>query len=94
MLFRSQSDRQIARKLQPDKFIEVYCEATLEVCESRDPKGIYKKARAGKIKHFTGIDDPYEIPKSPEIEVSTGSEPLDVCVDQVIGYLQKQEIIH
>ncbi len=88
------SDRDVARELQPDKFIEVYCEASLEVCESRDPKGIYKKARAGEIKNFTGIDDPYEIPESPELTVPTGSESLDACVDQVVVYLQKREIVH
>jgi adenylylsulfate kinase len=83
----------LARSLQPDSFIEVYCEAALEVCEGRDPKGIYKKARAGLIKNFTGIDDPYEISEKPEISVPTGSKPLDECVDQVIAYLKTRGIL-
>ena len=87
------SDRELARSLQPESFVEIYCEASLDVCEGRDPKGIYKKARAGLIKHFTGIDDPYEIPESPELTVPTGSKSLDECADQVIAYLKSRGII-
>jgi len=87
------SDRALARSLQPESFIEIYCDAALDVCEGRDPKGIYKKARAGLIKNFTGIDDPYEIPEHPEISVPTGSKSLDECADQVIAYLKTRGVL-
>ncbi len=88
-----ESDRKMARDLQPNNFIEVYCDAGLEVCESRDPKGIYKKAREGKIKNFTGIDDPYEAPSNPEITVPSGTESVMDCVQIVINYLIEKEYI-
>ena len=88
-----QSDRNLARSLQPDSFIEVYCEAALEICERRDPKGMYKKARAGLIKNFTGVDDPYEVPESPELRVPTGTKSLEECADQVIAYLKTRGVI-
>lgn len=82
------ADRELVRALvQPGDFIEVYCNATLHVCENRDPKGLYKKARRGDIPEFTGISSPYEAPLKPEIEVFTGRENLDVCVAQVIDHL-------
>ena len=66
------ADRNIVRELMgAGNFFEIYCEAPLEVCEQRDPKGLYKKARAGEIKGFTGIDDPYEAPQSPEMVIRT-----------------------
>jgi adenylylsulfate kinase len=65
-------------------FIEIYCDAPIEVCEARDVKGIYKKARAGLIPEFTGISSPYEVPKNPELTVNTGGEKLEACVKQVI----------
>lgn len=83
------ADRQRVRDLAPEgDFIEIHCHASLDVCESRDVKGLYKKARAGEIKDFTGISSPYEIPENAEIVVDTGSKPLNECVDQVIEYLQ------
>jgi adenylylsulfate kinase len=88
-----QSDRNLARALQADSFIEVYCEAALEICEGRDPKGMYKKARAGLIKNFTGVDDPYEVPESPELRVPTGTKSLEECADQVIAYLKTRGVI-
>jgi adenylylsulfate kinase len=87
------SDRDLARSLQPATFIEVYCEADLAVCESRDPKGMYKKARAGQIKHFTGIDDPYETPEKPELVAPTGTKSLEECADEVLAYLKSRGII-
>ncbi|MBN2343442.1 MAG: adenylyl-sulfate kinase [Deltaproteobacteria bacterium] len=87
------SDREIARNLQPDSFVEVYCLADVSVCESRDPKGLYKKARAGEISGFTGIDAPYEAPESPEVTVDTGANDLSVSVEQVISYLEYRGII-
>lgn len=66
-------------------FIEIYCDASIEVCEARDVKGIYKKARTGQIAEFTGISSPYEAPENPELTVNTGGSALDDCVRQVIG---------
>jgi len=74
-------------------FIEVFVDTPIEVCESRDPKGLYKKARAGKIKGFTGIDDPYEPPLSPELVLSAAEKTPDVLADEVMAYLQEQGII-
>ena len=82
-------DRPRVRDLVPDgDFIEIYCRAPLEVCERRDVKGLYKRARAGEIPNFTGISSPYEEPENAELVVDTGSLPLEQCVDQVIDYLQ------
>lgn len=82
------ADRELVRALvQPGDFFEVYCNATLHVCENRDPKGLYKKARRGEIPEFTGISSPYEAPYKPEIEVFTGRENLDACVADVINHL-------
>ena len=75
------------------KFVEVFVDCTLEVAESRDPKGLYKKARAGEIKHFTGIDDPYEAPVGPEIHLHTDQMTLDEEVSIIIDYLVDNDII-
>ena len=82
-------DRDQARRVH-DKgdFVEVYVNASLDVCESRDPKGLYKKARAGQIPEFTGISAPYEAPEAAEIEVNTGEHDLDTCCDQIIAFLK------
>jgi len=74
-------------------FIEIYCDASLAVCEQRDVKGMYKKARAGQIKEFTGISSPYEAPENAELAVDTGEVELDACVDRVIGELITRGII-
>jgi len=88
------ADREMVRNLFPHgEFIEVYCNASLEVCEGRDIKGLYKKARAGEIKNYTGIDSPYEAPINPEISVSTGSDELDLCVEQIIKILVSKGLI-
>ena len=81
--------KELVVKLPEGEFLEVYIDAPLDVCESRDPKGLYKKARAGEIKHFTGIDDPYEAPENAEIVVKTGEYDLEECATQVIDYLEK-----
>jgi adenylylsulfate kinase len=87
-------DRREVRKLFPHgEFIEVYCDCDLEVCESRDVKGIYQKARNGEIAHFTGISSPYEIPEKPEITLKTDTQPLRESVQQIIGYLQSRAIL-
>jgi adenylylsulfate kinase len=88
------SDRNAVRKLIPKgDFIEVYCKASLKTCEQRDVKGLYKLARAGKIKHYTGIDSPYEIPKNPELVIDTELEKLDESVSKIYQYLNDLSII-
>ncbi len=90
------ADREQVRTLHREAgfdFIEVYVDCTLEVAEQRDPKGLYKKARAGQIRNFTGIDDPYEAPESPEIHLHTDRMTLAEEVDMVIQYMQNKEII-
>ncbi len=83
------ADRDIVRGLVGDgEFIEVYAEADLDICEERDPKGLYKKARAGEIPEFTGISSPYEAPETPEITINTGTSEIPDCVDQLVEYLQ------
>ncbi len=80
-------DRDKVRKLLGKDFVEVYVDCPLEVCESRDPKGIYKKARNGKIKDFTGVDSPYEVPDNPEIVVSTNLDTVQQCVNKILDFL-------
>jgi adenylylsulfate kinase len=81
-------DRALARSLvAPGDFIEIYCAAPLDVCESRDPKGLYKKARAGQIPQFTGIASPYEAPESPELVLDTAGRGVEECVGDVMNYL-------
>jgi adenylylsulfate kinase len=88
------SDRDRVRKLfTPSDFLEIYCEASLEVCESRDTKGLYQRARAGEVKEFTGITSPYEAPNNPEITVKTGDASLDHCLLQVLSVLEQQGIV-
>lgn len=74
-------------------FFEVFVNTPIEVCESRDPKGLYKKARAGEIKGFTGIDDPYEAPESPEIELKTDQKTVEESVGELIGALTRAGIL-
>ena len=88
------ADREMVRGLFPyDEFVEVYCNAALEVCENRDVKGLYKKARAGEIKNYTGIDSPYEAPINPEISVATGSDEIELCAEQVLETLRSKGLI-
>jgi len=88
------ADRQSARKLLPaGRFIEVYCKCSLEACEQRDPKGLYKKARAGQLKEFTGIDAPYEAPSNPELTIETGSQTVEESAAAVVAYLRDKGII-
>jgi len=75
------------------RFIEAYCKASLETCEKRDPKGLYKKAREGVIKEFTGISAPYEEPDNPELLIDTDKYNVEECADLVINKLKKMEII-
>jgi len=88
-------DRDVVRGLlSQDDFIEIYCNASLEVCESRDVKGLYKRARAGEIKNYTGIDSPYEAPINSELVVDTGNETLEESAIKVIDFLKSREIIN
>lgn len=84
------ADRQIARSLvKYDEFIEVFIDTPLEICEGRDPKGLYKKARDGAIKNFTGISSPYEAPEEPQIHITTEKYSIKECTDIVVNYLIK-----
>ncbi len=88
------ADRLRARQLfKPGDFIEVYCRCPLEVCESRDVKGMYQRARAGEIHNFTGISSPYEEPEEPELIVDTGNTHLKQCVDQVLAHLHSSGMV-
>ena len=86
-------DRSQVRKLMPKgDFIEIYCKASLEVCEGRDVKGLYKRARAGEIKNYTGIDSPYEIPKNPELIIDTDKESLEESVFKIFSFLESKGV--
>jgi len=88
------ADRQGSREIAPEgSFIEVYTKCSLDECERRDPKGLYKKARAGEIPQFTGISAPYEEPENAEIVVETDNSTIEECVAQVIGYLADHEFL-
>jgi adenylylsulfate kinase len=83
-------DRNEAKRLiSNDDFIEIYCKASLEVCEARDVKGLYKLARAGEIKNYTGIDSPYEVPENPDLIIDTDNETLDNAVFKILNFLEK-----
>jgi adenylylsulfate kinase len=86
-------DRKLAREIVianggPEDFVEVFVDTPLEICERRDPKGLYKKARAGEIKGFTGIDDPYEAPEKSELVLPGGTRPVDELAATVVEYLR------
>ena len=88
------ADRDKARNLhETGKFIEVFVDAPLNVLEDRDPKGLYKKARAGEIPEFTGISAPYEAPENPEIHLDTSKMNIEECADAVIRYLEELDFI-
>lgn len=88
------SERQLVRDLLPEgEFIEVFVNTSLEVCEQRDPKGLYKKARAGEIPNFTGIDSEYEAPLQPEIDLLAGEKSIDALVDDCLQALRERSII-
>lgn len=87
-------DRASAReKLDANEFIEVYIDTPIDICEQRDPKGLYKKARQGEIKDFTGIDSSYDVPQSPEIHVKTAEHSIAECAQQIVSHLAKQGFI-
>ena len=87
-------DRNEARKLiTSDDFVEIYCKASLQKCESRDVKGLYKRARAGEIKNYTGIDSPYEVPENPELIIDTDNYSLEDSVSTILEFLELNGII-
>ena len=86
-------DRKIIRDRLNEDFIEIYVKCSLEECERRDPKGLYKKARAGEIKDFTGVNAPYEEPESPELIVETDNLDVDESVELIYDYLKEKKII-
>ncbi len=83
------SDRKRARDVKPEHFHEIYIKASLEACENRDPKGLYKKARRGEIKQFTGIDSPYEPPENPDLVVDTEKNDIETCIHQIVDYIEQ-----
>ena len=91
--YRIDRDR-VRQTLREGEFIEVFVDTPIEVCEQRDPKGLYKKARAGEIKGFTGIDDPYEAPVDPELVLLAAQKTPDALADEVFAFLRERGIIH
>lgn len=90
--YRNDRDR-VRGLMGPGEFIEVFVDTPLEICEARDPKGLYKKARAGEISNFTGLDAPYEAPKNPEVHLETENLSVDEAAGLVIRYLKEQNIL-
>ena len=87
-------DRIEVRNLIPNgDFIEIYCKASLETCEARDVKGLYKRARAGEIKNYTGIDSPYEVPENADLIIDTDEETIEDSVSIIMSFLKKKTII-
>jgi adenylylsulfate kinase len=85
--YRGDRDR-VRAALGNGDFVEIFVDAPLEVCEARDPKGLYRQARAGKLKGFTGIDDPYEPPLKPELVLDAGRKSAETLADEVLAYLR------
>ena len=88
------ADRNAVRALlESGEFIEIYMDTPIAVCETRDPKGLYKKARAGQIKGFTGIDDPYEAPEKPELILDGDTKSIDDLADEVLAFLSARDML-
>ena len=88
-------DRGEARQLiSNDDFIEIYCKASIETCETRDVKGLYKRARAGEITNYTGLDSPYEVPENPELTIDTDNQSLEGSVSSILSFLKSNGIIN
>ena len=83
-------ERQLARRIAGEHFVEVFLSTSVEVCETRDPKGLYKKARAGEIKDFTGVDAPYELPTQAELVLDTGVRSVEDCIEEVTALIEKR----
>lgn len=84
--------RRAVREMCTD-FVEIYLSTPLDVCEERDPKGLYRRARNGEIEQFTGLTDPYEVPPNPELEIDTSSIPANRAADQIMAYLAEKDLI-
>jgi adenylylsulfate kinase len=84
----------VRQRVGENDFIEIYCRCPIEVCASRDTKGLYQRARAGVVKDFTGISSPYEPPERPDLILDTGSQSLELCVDRVVALLLKRGVMH
>ena len=87
-----EEDRQLAKDISKHSFFEVHVDCSLSTCEKRDPKGLYKKARAGIIKNFTGLDAPYEKPQTPDAVIRTDQDNVETCVQQVIKILKDRDM--
>jgi adenylyl-sulfate kinase len=79
--------------VRPERFIEIFVECPLEICEQRDPKGLYRKVRQGTLSNFTGIDSPYETPLKPELTLHSAGEPVAACAEKVVNYLKETGIV-
>jgi len=90
--YRTDRDK-VRQTLKDGEFVEVFVDTPIDVCEQRDPKGLYKKARAGEIKGFTGIDDPYEEPRKPELVLLAAEKTPDILADEIIAFLKDKNII-
>jgi adenylylsulfate kinase len=90
--YRQDRDR-VRALMGPGEFIEVFVDTPLEICEARDPRGLYKKARAGEISNFTGLDAPYEAPENPEVHLETAKLSVDEAAAQVVRYLEQHQIL-
>jgi len=90
--YRADRD-QVRALMQPGDFVEVHVDCPVEVCEQRDVKGLYKKARAGEIKEFTGISAPYEAPSKPELTINTSGQTVEASALQILGYLERAGIV-
>lgn len=87
-------DRERVRQIVGERdFFEIYCQCSLDICESRDVKGLYRRARAGEIKDFTGISSPYEAPEYPSLVLDTGTQTLEQCVDQAVAMLVNRGVV-
>ena len=76
-----------------NNFVEIFVDTPLEVCESRDPKGLYEKARRGEIQYFTGVDDPYEAPEAPDVHLRTNPHSIEECAEDIFGYLKRRGLM-
>jgi adenylylsulfate kinase len=90
----AQDRKMAANKLASGEFIEVFIDTPIEVCEQRDPKGLYKMARAGEIKDFTGISSTYDIPENPAIHVKTAEKSIIECAEQIVAFLIKEGFVN
>ena len=89
-----QAERQMVRALVEDgEFIEIFIDAPLDICVARDPKGLYKRALAGEIKNFTGVDQPYEAPEAPELRMRSAEGTPEAIAEQIIAYLESKGVI-